>query len=584
MKPKISTSKSQKQKLSNYLPFVDWLFNYHKGYLVGDIMAGVIVAIMLIPQAMAYALLAGLPPQVGLYASILPPIIYALFGTSKALAVGPVAMVSLLVATGVGEFAQPNTPQYLIYAVVLALLVGILQTFMGLVRLGFLVNFLSHAVISGFTSAAALIIGLSQLKHLLGINLPQTESFYQLLEAIVNNLSQTNLVSLGIGLSSIALLVCFNKPLDNYLKSRQLAPSLITPITRSGSLLVVLASTLLVWSLKLEQTANIKIVGDIPAGLPPVTLPNFDLTIWQKLLPIALTISFVGFMESIAVAKSLASKRRQKIDANQELIGLGTANLGAAFTGGYPVTGGFSRSVVNFTAGANTGLASIITALLLGLVVLFFTPLFYFLPQTALAAIIMVAVFGLVDVSTFKQMWRYNKADALSLLVTFFAVLITGIETGIIIGIFTSLVLYLWRTSRPHMAVVGRLGDSEHFRNILRYDVKTYPHVTAIRVDESLYFANTNYLEEHLIKLIHEQPEVEHLVLICSGINFIDASALETLENLIEGLKESGISFYLAEVKGPVMDNLLRVGFIDKLGADHIFLSTHQAMKALGCR
>ncbi len=583
MKPKISTTKSVKLKLSNYLPFLDWLHNYHKEYLVGDIMAGVIVAIMLIPQAMAYALLAGLPPQVGLYASILPPIIYALFGTSRALAVGPVAMVSLLVVTGVGEFAQPNTPQYLAFAIVLAFLVGILQTFMGLVRLGFLVNFLSHAVISGFTSAAALIISLSQLKHLLGINLPQTESFYQLLESIIQNLSQTNLISLGIGLSSIALLLCFNKPLDNFLKSRQLAPTLITPITRSGSLLVVLASTLLVWILQLEQTANIKIVGEIPAGLPPVTFPNLDLTIWQKLLPIALTISFVGFMESIAVAKSLASKRRQKIDANQELIGLGTANLGAAFTGGYPVTGGFSRSVVNFTAGANTGLASIITALLLALVVLFFTPLFYFLPQTALAAIIMVAVFGLVDVATFKQMWRYNKADALSLLVTFFAVLIAGIETGIIIGIITSIVLYLYRTSRPHMAVVGRLGDSEHFRNILRYDVKTYPHVTAIRVDESLYFANTNYLEEHLIKLIHEQPEVEHLVLICSGINFIDASALETLENLIEGLKESGISFYLAEVKGPVMDNLLRVGFVDKLGTNHIFLSTHQAMKTLGC-
>ncbi|NJN10477.1 MAG: solute carrier 26 family protein [Richelia sp. RM1_1_1] len=584
MKPKISISKIQKLKLSNYLPFLDWLLNYHAEYLVGDIMAGVIVAIMLIPQAMAYALLAGLPPQVGLYASILPPIIYVLFGTSRALAVGPVAMVSLLVATGVGQLAQPNTPQYLIYAVVLAFLVGILQTFMGLVRLGFLVNFLSHAVISGFTSAAALIIGLSQLKHLLGVNFPSTESTYELLQAIIQNLSQTNLVSLGIGLSSIALLLCFNKPLDNYLKSRQLAPSLITPITRSGSLLVVLASTLLVWILKLEQTADIKIVGEIPAGLPAVTLPNFDLTIWQQLLPIALTISFVGFMESIAIAKSLASKRRQKIDANQELIGLGTANLGAAFTGGYPVTGGFSRSVVNFTAGANTGLASIITALLLALVVLFFTPLFYFLPQTALAAIIMVAVFGLVDVDTFKQMWRYNKADALSLLVTFFAVLITGIETGIIIGIITSIVLYLYRTSRPHMAVVGRVGDSEHFRNILRHDVKTYPHVIAIRVDESLYFANTNYLEEHLIKLIHEQPDVEHLILICSGINFIDASALETLENLIKGLKESGISFYLAEVKGPVMDNLLGVGFIDKLGTDHIFLSTHQAMKALGCR
>ncbi|MCX7593978.1 MAG: SulP family inorganic anion transporter, partial [Fischerella sp.] len=333
----------------------------------------------------------------------------------------------------------------------------------------------------------------------------------------------------------------------------------------------------------LHENANVNIVGAIPRGLPPFTLPTFELTLWQKLLPTALTISFVGFMESIAVAKSLASKRRQKIDANQELIGLGAANLGAAVTGGYPVTGGFSRSVVNFAAGANTGLASIVTALLIALVTLFFTPVFYFLPQTTLAAIIIVAVFGLVDVKTFRQMWRYNKADGISLLITFVAVLAVGIEFGILVGVVTSVLLFLWRTSRPHIAIVGRVGESETFRNILRYEVKTCPHVLAIRVDGSLYFANTKYLEDQLLQAIAQWPELEHLVLVCSAINFIDASALETLQNLMDELKQAGVNFYLAEVKGPVMDRLNKTDFLDRLGRDRVFLSTHQAMQVLGC-
>ncbi|MDJ0708300.1 MAG: solute carrier family 26 protein [Leptolyngbyaceae cyanobacterium MO_188.B28] len=574
--------KGRTVRLSRYLPFLDWLLHYHSQDLAGDLMAGAIVAIMLVPQGMAYALLAGLPAQVGLYASILPLTLYALLGTSRALAVGPVAMVSLLVATGVGQLAQPNTPEYLVLALALALLVGVIQTMMGLVRLGFLVNFLSHAVISGFTSAAALVIGVSQLKHLLGIRIPLTESFFELLSAIAQQLPATNLVTLGIGLGSITILFYFNRRLGRLLRRRGgVAPSLIVPITRSGPLLIVLVSTLLVWGLGLAEIADVKIVGEIPAGLPPVTLPAFNWTLWRQLMPTALVISFVGFMESIAVAKSLASKRRQKIDANQELIGLGVANLGAAFTGGYPVTGGFSRSVVNFTAGANTGLASIITALLIAVTIIFLTPLFYFLPQAALASIIIVAVSSLVDVATLKHMWRYDKSDAASLLVTFVAVLATGIETGIVVGIVTALVLYLWRTSRPHIAVVGRVGDSEHFRNVLRHQVTTYPHVMAIRVDESLYFANAKYLEDYILGAVADHPDVSRLVIICSAINFIDASALETLESLIDELKDSGVTLYLAEVKGPVMDQLRKVGFVRKLGEDRIFLSTHQAMRAL---
>lgn len=569
--------------MSHYIPFLDWLLHYQRRDLIGDVLAGIIVAVMLVPQGMAYALLAGLPPQVGLYASILPLILYALLGTSRALAVGPVAMVSLLVATGVGQFAQPGSTDYLALALTLALLVGIIQMMMGLVRLGFLVNFLSHAVISGFTSAAALIIGFSQLKHLLGIKIPQTESFIELLRAIALHLRETNLATLTLGAIGIGILVFFNKALGSILRRRGIAESLIVPLTRSGPLLIVVVSTVLVATLGLHQLAGVKIVGEIPAGLPPLTLPTFNETRWQQLFPTALTISFVGFMESIAVAQSLASKRRQKIDANQELIGLGAANLGAAFTGGYPVTGGFSRSVVNFSAGANTGLASIITALLITLTVLFLTPLFYFLPQTILAAIILVAVSGLFDLKTPQVIWRYNKADAASLIITFAAVLLVGIETGIVIGVLASLVLYLWRTSRPHIAVVGRLGESEHFRNVLRYPVKTYPHVMAIRVDESLYFANTKYLETFLRKAIADHPEVQDLVFICSAINFIDANALETLENLIEEFREAGIITYLTEVKGPVMDRLKKVGFVDKIGSDRIFLSTHQAMVSLGC-
>lgn len=569
--------------LSHYIPFLDWLLHYQRRDLIGDVLAGVIVAIMLVPQGMAYALLAGLPPQVGLYASILPLILYALFGTSRTLAVGPVAMVSLLVAAGVDQLAQPGSPDYLILALTLALMVGIIQVMMGVVRLGFLVNFLSHAVISGFTSAAALIIGFSQFKHLLGIKIPQTESFVDLLRAIALHLREANPVTLALGAIGIGILVFFNQALGRLLKRRGIGEGIIVPLTRSGPLLIVIVSTLLVSILGLHQWAGVKIVGEIPAGLPPITLPAFNGARWQQLLPTALTISFVGFMESIAVAQSLASKRRQKIDANQELIGLGAANLGAAFTGGYPVTGGFSRSVVNFAAGANTGLASIITALLIALTVLFLTPLFYFLPQTTLAAIILVAVSGLIDLKTPQAIWQYNKADAASLFITFIAVLLAGIEVGIVIGVLTSLMLYLWRTSRPHIAVVGRLGESEHFRNVLRYPVKTYPHVMAIRVDESLYFANTKYLETYLRKAIADHPDIQHLVFICSAINFIDANALETLESLVEEFRELGITTYLTEVKGPVMDRLKAVGFVEKIGHDRIFLSTHQAMASLGC-
>ncbi|MCS6845582.1 MAG: solute carrier family 26 protein [Caldilineales bacterium] len=566
-----------------YVPALAWVRNYRRDYLAGDLMAGLVVAIMLVPQSMAYALLGGLPPQAGLYASIAPLVVYALLGTSRALAVGPVAIVSLLVASGLSPLAEPGSAAYVQLALTLAFLAGIVQVAMGLARMGFLVNFLSYPVLAGFTSAAALVIGLSQVRTLLGIKIPQTDKFLETLLYTVQGAGRTNWVTLAIGLGSLALLLYFRGGLGKHLARLGLSRPLIVTITRSGPLVVALLGTLVVAALDLDRRAGVQVVGRVPAGLPPLTWPTVDLALWAALLPTALAISLVGYTESISVAKALASKRRQKVDPDQELLALGAADVAAALTGGYPVTGGLSRSSVNFAAGANTGLASLVTAGLMALTVLFFTPAFTYLPNAVLAAIIVAAVTNLFDLETLREAWRYNKADAASWLVTFGVVLAWGIEVGIGAGVLTSLALFLWRTSRPHMAVVGRVGETEHFRNVLRHPVRTCPHVIAVRVDESLYFANTRYLEDQLLAMVADRPEVRHLLLICSAINFIDASALQTLEALHEELRDAGVQLHLAEVKGPVMDRLQAIGFVERLGAQHIFLSTHEAMRALEC-
>ncbi|MFN8968999.1 MAG: SulP family inorganic anion transporter, partial [Pseudanabaena sp.] len=534
-----------------------------------------------IPQGMAYALLAGLPPQIGLYASILPAIIYPLLGTSQVLAVGPVAVDSLMVAAAIAKLAPQGSSEYLALAIALAFLVGIIEIGMGILRMGFLVNFLSRSVISGFISGAAIIIGFSQVKHLLGLKIPSTESFIELLTLILGKITEVNWVTLSLGLSSIAILLYFNQPLVKLLKRQGWSEQRIVPISKSAPLLVVILGTLLVSVFQWDRVAGVKIVGMVPLGLPPLSIPSFDLQTWRSLLPAALAIALVGYMEGFSGAQALASKRREKIDPNQELIAFGAANMSAAFTGGYPVTGGVSRSVVNFAAGANTGLASIITGILVAITVMFFTSWFYFLPQTCLAATIITAVYKLIDFATLKRMWNYDKADAIAWLVTFSAVLGLGVEKGIIFGAIVALSLHLWHTSRPHIAIVGRLGESEHFRNVLRYEVKTSPQVLAIRVDASLYFANAKYMENFLSREISDRPDVTSVVLVCSAVNLIDASALEVLESLIADLKSIGINFCFSEVKGPVMDKLLNIGFVDYVGRDHFFLSTDIAMREL---
>jgi sulfate permease, SulP family len=568
-------------KFSRYLPALDWLLNYRSQFLVGDITAGIIVTSLLIPQSMAYALLAGLPPQVGLYASILPAILYPLIGTSRVLAVGPVAVDSLMVAAAIAKFSPQNTSAYLSLAVTLAFLVGAIEIIMGLLRLGFLVNFLSRSVTSGFISGAAVIIGFSQVKHLLGLKIPATESFGELVTLIIRNLSQTNWLTLALGIASVGILVYFNRPLVKQLQQRGWIDRQILPISKSAPLVVVIIGTLLVWGLHLDKVAGIKVVGNIPAGLSSLTLPLLEWQTLKSLLPAAVAISLVGYMEGYAGGQALASKRREKIDANQELLALGVANLGASITGGYPVTGGVSRSVVNSAAGANTGLASIVTGLLVAVTVMLLTPLFYFLPQACLAAVIITAVYTLIDVGTLRRMWAYDKGDAISWLTTFCAVLALGVEKGIMLGALIALALHLWRTSHPHIAIVGRLGDSEHFRNVLRHEVKTSPEVLAVRVDASLYFANAKYLENFLTQTIADRSEIKSVLLVCSAINLIDASALEILESLIADLRNLGIQFYFSEVKGPVMDKLAKIGFVDYVGRDRFFLSTDIAMREL---
>lgn len=564
---------------SHFFPILDWGLNYQREHLPGDLTAGIVVGTVLIPQAMAYALLAGLPPQIGLYASILPPVVYALLGTSRLISVAPVALDSLMVGAAVAPLAAENTPEYLGLALLLALLIGTIDILMGVFRLGFLVNFLSQAVISGFISAAAIVIAFSQVKHLLGLKIPQTESFIRLLVYLAAEISAINWFTFCLGIASILLLVYFPKWLGKQLKKRGFQELTIMPLTKSAPLLLVIGSSFLVWFFHLDRIAGVKVVGDIPKGLPSLSFPALDDNTIVTLLPAALAISFVGFMEAYSVGKFLASKKRQKVDANQEFIALGVANISASLTGGYPVAGGVSRSGVNFSANANTPLASIITASIVALTVMFLTPLFYFLPQACLAAIIVMAVTNLFDLATLKRLWIYNKADAIAWIAAFTAVLVTSVEKGILFGAGVSIVLHLWRTSKPHIAVVGRVGKTEHFRNVLRHEVQTCPHVLAVRVDASLYFVNTKYLEDYLIKAVSDRPEVKYLLLVCSAVNSIDGSALETLKSLILDLKMRGIEFYMSEVKGPVMDGLLKVGFIEELGKDRIFLTTDQAMR-----
>ena len=550
--------------IKNFIPVLEWLPKYNQEWFKGDLSAGLTVGVMLIPQGMAYAMIAGLPPIYGLYASTLPLIIYAVFGTSRQLAVGPVAMVSLLTAAGIGTMAEAGSETYIALAIALALLVGIIQFSLGAFRLGFLVNFLSHPVISGFTSAAALIIGLSQLKHLLGINITRSHHVHEILIEAFEKFGEINWITFAVGAAGIALIMLAKR------------------INRAipGPLIAVVFGIIAVWGFGLTD-AGVKIVGQVPEGLPSLTMPPFSLETVQNLAPIALAISLVSFMESIAVAKAIQAKHRNyKVNANQELISLGLANIGGAFFQSYPTTGGFSRTAVNDQAGAKTGMASIISAALIILTLLFLTPLFYYLPQAVLASVIMVAVFGLIDWKEAVHLWHSNRTDFAMLIVTFAATLLLGIEQGIGVGVILSLALVIFRTTRPHVAVLGRVPGTNFYRNIERFpNLEQREDVLVVRFDAQPYFANINYFKEKLEELVEKKGKrLKAIVINAESINNRDSSAVHMLEEVVDEYRAANIDVVFHSVKGPVRDAMAKAHLIEKIGEDHFFMSNQEAV------
>ncbi len=563
------------QRLARYLPCLGWAKDYNRAAAAKDSLAALIVTLMLIPQSLAYAMLAGLPPVTGLYASILPLIAYTLFGTSRTLAVGPVAVVSLMTATALGPLFAAGSAEYAGAAMLLALLSGAIMLVMAALRLGFIANFLSHPVISGFISASGILIALGQLKHILGISIVG-ENALELAQGLVAGLPQTHLPTLGVGVTSLIFLYLIRSQLGDRLQRLGMNPRTAGTLSKIGPVAALLLAIAAVSTFQLAD-AGVRVVGEVPSGLPSMNLPSLNLALAMQLLPAGVLISLVGFVESVSVAQTLAAKRRERIEPNQELVALGGANVAAALSGGFPVTGGFARSVVNFDAGAQTPLAGALTAAGIALTVAFFTPLFHNLPHAVLAATIIVAVLSLVDLAALQRTWRYSPQDASAMAATMLGVLLIGVESGIILGVGLSLLLFLWRTSQPHIAVVGQLPGSEHFRNIERFAVVQSDKVLSVRVDESLYFPNARFLEDRIAELIGRHPQAEHLVLMCPGVNLIDASALESLEAIAARLRTAGIQLHFSEVKGPVMDRLRRTDFLEHFGGQ-VFISQYEAL------
>lgn len=561
-------------RLKSYFPILDWGRRYNSQTLTSDLTAAVIVTIMLIPQSLAYALLAGLPPEVGLYASVLPLVAYAIFGTSSALAVGPVAVVSLMTATAVGRVAAEGSVDYASAAIVLALLSGIMLTLMGLFRLGFVANFLSHPVISGFITASGLIIATSQVGGLLGIK-TEGHALPELLVSIFENVGKINFYTVAVGAVALALLLWIRLDLKNWLTRFGLSKGVATIIVRAGPVFVVFLT--MAWSAGMDLASKgVSLVGEVPQGLPMLSLPNVSLDLVQQLALPALIISMVGFVESISVAQTLAAKRRERITPNQELIGLGASNIAAAIGGGYPVTGGFARSVVNFDAGAATPAAGAFTAIGIAGATLLLTPFLAILPKATLAATIVLAVLTLVDFSILKRAWAYSKADFAAVAITITGTLLLGVETGIALGVGTSILVFLYRSSTPHAAIVGQVPGTEHYRNVKRHKVETVPGMLSIRIDESLYFANARYLEDLVTDQVTANAGITDVVLMCSAVNAIDMSALESLEAIEHRLRNAGVRLHLSEVKGPVMDRLAHTHFLKNLSGG-VHLSQHQA-------
>ncbi len=555
-----------------------WLQQYRRKWLAADFSAGLIAALLLIPQSMAYALLAGMPAQTGLYASILPALAYALFGSSMSTAVGPVALTSLMTFSALQSLAAVGSPHYQSLALLLALMSGLMLLLMGVLRLGFLAYFLSQPVVSGFISGSAVLIAVSQLQHLLGVQVGGSNVF-STLWALIQALPGTQPVALALGGTSLLCLWLARRYLGAGLARLGLSPALADLGARLAPLLLVVLAAWIAAQWQLAQRTGLAVVGVVPQGLPQLQLQGLTLDNVRTLLLPALLISLIGFVGSVSVAQSFALKRHQRVLPDRELLGLGAANVASAVSGAFPVSGGFSRTVVNFAAGAQTPLAGVFSALWIAVVIFALTGWFEHVPLPVLAATIIVAVASLVDVQALRDAWRYDRADALALMATAAGVLALGVEAGIAMGVALSLAVLGWRSSRPNMAVLGRLPGTEHYRSIERHAVQTVPGLLALRVDEGLFFANATIFEDRLQALLDADPTVRRVLLVCSGMNQIDATALSMLTRLDSSLAARGIVLQLAEVKGALMDRLLRTPLGGALHG-RVFLSTHEAFEA----
>ena len=564
-----------------YFPLLADLRRAAPKELAQDGIAGTITAILLIPQALAYALLAGLPPEVGLYASVLPVIVYALLGSSRVLAVGPVAVAAVMVSAALIPYAGDDPARYLTGALILSALSGAILLAMAALKLGWLTSFISHPVLSGFTTGAALFIVGTQLSGLSGIPVPRDAGSEGIVKALYAGRDQLDIETLAFGLGALLLLFAARTPLMNLLTRLGVKRETAGIVGRTAPLLLVIAATVLSAVFDAHGHWGVAVVGQIPHGLPGLSLHFLAEDGWLRLLAPAALIAVIGYVESISVAKALAFRRQEKVDPDRELLALGATNVVAAIAGAMPVAGGFARSMVNYDAGARTQLAAVITALWVAMAAFLFTGLLAPLPKAVLAAIIVVAVWQLVDFKSLAHSWRYDRGDGAAQAATIVGVLLEGVEGGLMIGAGLSLLLFLYRTSRPHIAVVGQLGETEHFRNVLRHEVRTWPELLLMRIDETLYFANAPRVESELQSYIVEARKPKDVVLVMSGVAYIDTSGLDVLEALETVLRQNGSHLHLAEVKGPVMDRLAGTDLLTALGSGRVHLSAHDAVLAI---
>lgn len=553
--------------MKHLFPILQWLPNYKKEMLWGDAVSGITAGILAIAQGMAYAMIAGLPPVFGLYAALTPQIIYVLMGTSRQLSIGPVAMDSLIVAAGIGTLNIIGVEQYIAVAVFLALFVGVIQVLLGTLKLGFLVNFLSKPVLSGFTSAAAIIIGLSQFKHLFRVDMAQTNKIHILLQEVVSNISETHFLSFGLGVAGMILIKLFQK------------------INKKiPAILVVVSLGALILYLTQGQLNGIRIVGTIPVGLPNLSVPSFDKNQFVDLIPIAITLAVVGFTEAISIAKSIEEHHTEyEVDPNQELIAIGSGNIIGSFAQSYPSTASFSRSAIQDQGGAQSGIASLFSAGLVLLTLLFLTPLFYYLPIPILAAIIMVSIFGLVDLKYPRQLWKKNKEECFAFLITFVMTMSVGIPQGILFGVLLSLLTMIYRTSRPHIAILGRIKNTEYYKNINRFqkDIEVDSRILILRFDAQLFFGNQDYFKKELQKQVVLKGEKLELIIInAEAINYIDSSALNMLEKVCGDLKKTGLNIMIVGAIGPIRDIIFSHTLIRIIGSRNLFITTSEAVNA----